>query len=80
MSKILTNCPVCKNRLEVSILKCEECGLEIKNDFELDVFSSLNEELYKFLISFLKNRGNMKALQNELKISYPYAQKNCQNY
>lgn len=75
MTKIITSCPACNHKLKIASLKCEKCGMELKNDFELDEFSTLNSEQYQFLISFLKNKGNMKALQNELKISYPYAQK-----
>lgn len=75
MTDIIACCPACKHRLKITTLKCEKCGLELKNDFELDRFSTLDSEQYEFLISFLKNRGNMSALQNELKISYPYAQK-----
>ncbi len=75
MVKKITECPSCKNKLQVVTLKCNNCGLELHNEFEEDIFDSLSNEQNNFLITFLKNRGNMKLLQNELNISYPYAKK-----
>lgn len=75
MIKRITECPSCKNKLSIVTLKCNNCGLEIHNEFAGNIFDSLNNEQYNFLIAFLKNRGNMKMLQNELNISYPYAKK-----
>lgn len=75
MMKRITNCPACNNMLHVATLRCENCGLELHNNFETSPFEKLNTEQYDFLISFLKNRGNMKLVQSELNISYPYAKK-----
>ena len=49
--------------------------MELKKEYPLSVFDRLEEEYYDFLISFLKNRGNMKEVQSELQISYPTAKK-----
>ena len=75
MIKKLIKCPVCDSKLQIASLKCEKCGLELRNEFDLTPFDTLNNEQYEFLIAFLKNRGNMKLLQKELFISYPYAKK-----
>lgn len=79
MIKRITDCPACNNALRVVTLRCDECGLELHNDFEMSPFEKLNSEQYDFLISFLKNRGNMKLVQSELNISYPYAKKKLEN-
>lgn len=50
-------------------------GLEIKKDFEVSVFDKLSDEQISFLLSFLKNQGNLKSLQTEQGISYPAAKK-----
>ncbi len=47
----------------------------MKNDFEMSRFDKLSDEQADFLTAFLRNRGNLKNLQAELQISYPYAKK-----
>lgn len=75
MNNIITQCPCCGGRLHISSLQCSGCGVEIKNEFEPSKFDMLGKEQRIFLLSFLKNRGNMKTVQNELGISYPTAKK-----
>ena len=75
MKRLITKCPNCQEGLKIAALKCPECGLELRNDFEPSVFDRITDEQYAYLISFLKNRGNLKNLQNELQISYPSAKK-----
>ena len=75
MNNIITQCPCCGEKLHISGLQCSGCGVEIKNEFEPSKFDTLGKEQRTFLFSFLKNRGNMKTVQNELGISYPTAKK-----
>ena len=75
MKKILTNCPACNNELTVSVLKCNECGMELKSEFPISAFDKLQKDDYDFLISFLKFRGNLKYVQEEFGINYNNAKK-----
>ena len=75
MSKLINNCPACHRDLEIAVLRCPECGLELRNRFELSAFDLLDGQKMDFLMAFLKNRGNLKNVQNELQISYPTAKK-----
>ena len=75
MSTLIYKCPSCHSELEISVLRCPECGLELKNSFELSAFDRLSNEKAAFLLAFLRNRGNLKNLQNEMQISYPIAKK-----
>lgn len=75
MSCLINSCPGCHADLEISVLRCPECGLELKNNFQLSVFDRLSEEHFDFLMTFLRNRGNLKSLQSEMQISYPLAKK-----
>lgn len=75
MTKMISQCPVCNNKLKVSTLQCSECGLEIKKDFELSAFDTLPPDMYQFLIEFLKSQGNLKDVQLKLSLSYPAAKK-----
>ena len=75
MNNILTKCPACNERLYIASLKCEKCGLELKNNFEISKYDLLDKEQHNFLETFLVCEGNLKELQNRLNISYPLAKK-----
>ena len=75
MAKLISECPVCGNDLKITKLQCPCCGMELSNSFEISPFDKLDNDQYLFLITFLKHRGNLKLLQEELNISYPYAKK-----
>lgn len=70
MQKIISKCPGCQGNLQISTLKCPDCGLELKNDFELSCFDRLNDEQLQFLLAFLKARGNLSEVQADLNMSY----------
>ena len=75
MAKLLTTCPVCANPLQISLLHCSGCGLELKNNFEPSPFDRLDAGQTEFLMAFLQCKGNLSALQDALQISYPAAKK-----
>ena len=75
MKKLISKCPCCNETLRIATLQCPECGMEMKNDFELSAFDRLSNEQYAFLIEFLQQRGNLKNVQSELGVSYPTAKK-----
>lgn len=75
MKKLISKCPCCNETLRITTLQCPECGMEMKNDFELSAFDRLSNEQYAFLVAFLQQRGNLKNVQNELGVSYPTAKK-----
>lgn len=79
MKRIPTKCPGCNKTLTITTLHCPECGMELRNSFMLSPFDRLDDEQYRFLMSFLKQRGNLKNVQNELEISYPTAKKKLDN-
>ena len=75
MAKMISKCPGCNGTLHITTLQCPDCGMELKNDFEMSVFDTLSGEEYAFLMAFLRQRGNLKNVQSELGISYPTAKK-----
>lgn len=75
MSKIISKCPGCQGNLRISTLKCPDCGLELKNDFELSRFDRLNDEQSQFLLAFLKSRGNLSEVQADLNVTYSVAKR-----
>ena len=54
MKKMISKCPCCDKTLRITTLQCPECGMEMKNDFELSVFDRLSNEQYTFLFQTLE--------------------------
>lgn len=75
MAKTISTCPACQGKLHVTTLACPDCGMELRNTFDLSPFDKLDDEKMAFLMSFLRNRGNLKNLQAELQMSYPTAKR-----
>ena len=76
---VLGTCPVCASKLEVTELHCNQCETTIKGSFQLDKFNYLTKEQKYFIEVFVKNRGNIKAIEKDLGISYPTVKKNLDN-
>jgi hypothetical protein len=71
MNKILSNCPVCAGQLHPTELGCNSCGTKIQSEFDSCRFCGLNQEQLQFVTMFLRNRGNITAVGDEMDISYP---------
>ena len=65
INNVLKKCPICKNELEISKLRCASCDMEYSGSFHIPLLSNLDEEDVEFIINFLKNEGNISKLQNE---------------
>jgi len=57
--------------LEITELKCPKCSTTIQGEFPINKLLSLSDEDSKFLIIFLRSRGNIKEVQERMNISYP---------
>ena len=66
-----SGCPLCGGVIEVKQIKCTGCGSEINGSFKTDAIMELPPEYQKFIAVFLRHRGNIKAVEKELGISYP---------
>ncbi|MEJ2705251.1 MAG: DUF2089 domain-containing protein [Sedimentisphaerales bacterium] len=64
-------CPLCGEAIEVTQIRCTRCNSEIKGSFRAEGMSTLPAEYQKFIAVFLRHRGNIKAVEKELGISYP---------
>lgn len=72
---VLSVCPVCKHDLKVVKLHCDHCDTSVDGTFTLSKFNYLETEKLYFIEVFIKNRGNIKAIEKELNISYPTVKK-----
>jgi hypothetical protein len=68
---LVSRCPVCESGMAVSELTCESCGTSVRGRFQVPDLCRLPDELYQFLLVFIKNRGVIRDVEKELGISYP---------
>jgi hypothetical protein len=52
-------------------LRCRGCSSALDGDFELARFLRLSPDQLYFLETFIRNRGKIKDVEEELGISYP---------
>ncbi len=64
-------CPATGGRLLVTELYCPDSGVTVRGKFKLGPLAQLTPEDEKFLLDFIRLRGNLKAMEAELKVSYP---------
>lgn len=72
---VMSACPVCQHDLEVTRLSCSNCGTELQGNFSLSKFNYLDTDKLYFIEIFVKNRGNIKAIEKEMGYSYPTIKK-----
>lgn len=72
---VISECPVCHNDLHVERLACEHCSTKFEGQFTLSKFNYLDTDKLYFIELFVKNRGNIKAIEKEMNLSYPTIKK-----
>ncbi|MGD9604929.1 MAG: DUF2089 domain-containing protein [Bacilli bacterium] len=72
---VISKCPICGEELSITRLHCHNCGVEINGDFSLSKLCRLSKEQMTFVLLFLKNQGNIKAIEKDMNISYPTVKK-----
>ncbi len=72
---VISKCPICNEELVIEKLHCKHCGISIDGEFTLSNIAKLNGEQLLFVEMFLKNQGNIKAVEKEMNISYPTVKK-----
>ncbi len=71
--KRLEQCPVCGGKLEIREYHCTHCGTVIRGRFSPTEFDRLSEEDLRFLRLFLRSRGTLSVVAQEMGISRPTA-------
>jgi hypothetical protein len=64
-------CPFCDGQIHITDFACDDCGATVRGIFDPCSFCGLNTEQRRYLISFIKCRGNIKEIEKDLGISYP---------
>lgn len=71
MNQIVGTCPVCSDEMRVVRLRCRGCETALDGSFELASFQRLTPEQLYFIETFIRSRGKIKTVEEELGISYP---------
>src|SRR5262249_7646148 len=66
-----TQCPVRARELRVVRLACGGCGTSLEGRFGLGRLQRLSREQIAFVEVFIKCRGKIKDVEQELGVSYP---------
>lgn len=69
--QVLTRCPVCGDDLRIVRLECPSCGSALQGNFTLGRLARLTREQFQFVEVFIRCRGKIKDVEEELGISYP---------
>lgn len=64
-------CPVCGDIMEVTRVKCRQCGSELSGNFKPCKFCTLEDKHMQFIETFLRCRGSIKEVEKALGVSYP---------
>src|SRR5438105_5935625 len=64
-------CPVCGHELAVTRLRCGHCQTTLEGLFSLGRFYYLTRDQQQFIAVFVKCRGKIKDVEEQLGISYP---------
>ncbi len=70
MANMLPRCPVCGKPMKIVQLRCDEDGVTVSGYFEAPSFAYLDEEDTKFIMMFLRTKGNLKELERLTGIGY----------
>ena len=70
-NKLVSQCPVCRAGMAVTELGCGSCGTSLRGRFAIPELCRLPPDLYQFLLVFVRNRGVIREVEQELGISYP---------
>lgn len=69
--QVLTRCPVCGDELRIVRLQCGSCGSALEGNFTLGRLQRLTRDQLQFVEVFIKSRGKIKDVEEELGVSYP---------
>lgn len=68
-----SDCPVCGDDLLIISKGCASCGTELRGEFAGTEFDALDDAELAILRVFLTSRGNLRAVEQHLGVSYPTA-------
>lgn len=71
VKKLVSRCPFCEGKLEISRLACVQCDTSIETTLPIPAIFRLPPDLQEFVMIFLRCQGKIRDVEKELGISYP---------
>ncbi len=71
MHEVIGRCPICRSELHVTRLQCGSCNTSLEGEFSLGPLLRLTGEQVRFVEALVRNRGSLKDVGAEMKLSYP---------
>ncbi len=71
MARFVGSCPGCGGPMEIRRLECPACEIGVDGHFDAGPLARLNRDQLDFVEVFLRARGKIKDVEEELGISYP---------
>jgi len=71
MARLVGSCPGCDTPMVIRRLECPACGIAVEGRFDAGPLARLGPEQLKFVEAFVRSRGKIKDVEEELGISYP---------
>ncbi len=71
MARFAGACPSCDAAMEIRRLECPACGVAVEGHFDAGPLARLSRDQLAFVEVFLRNRGKIKDVEEDLGISYP---------
>jgi hypothetical protein len=71
MARFVGACPSCDSPMAIRRLECPSCGVGVDGHFDAGPLARLNRDQLAFVETFLRARGKIKDVEEELGISYP---------
>ena len=71
MARFVGACPSCDSAMVVRRLECPSCGVAVEGQFDGGPLARLSREQLSFVETFLRARGKIKDVEEDLGISYP---------
>ena len=69
--KLVSRCPFCDGKLEISRLGCGQCDTSIETTLPIPAFFRLPSDMQEFVMIFLRCQGKIRDVEKELGVSYP---------
>lgn len=71
VKKLISRCPFCEGKLEISRLGCAQCDTSIETTLPIPPFFRLPLDMQEFVMIFLRCQGKIRDVEKELGVSYP---------
>ncbi len=71
VKKLVSRCPFCEGKLEISRLGCVQCDTSIETTLPIPPFFRLPPDMQEFVMVFLRCQGKIRDVEKALGISYP---------